>query len=471
MKKIMFFFVTIMVFISCTVPAMASDNIKVKLGGELIQFDVQPQLINNRTMVPLRAIFEELGATVEWNSETQTVTSTKGNTTISLTINNNVMKVNDSEVTLDSPACLVDGRTLVPVRAISEAFGIEVKWISETQTVELSLPKLKVDPQLIYNQHGIKITYKGHEIADSGHLEIKILIENDSNQEVTVLDDATSVNDFVVDGMMIETLPTGKKSNTVWSVMSWELEENDITQVDTIGLKISYTYGGSVIKSHEMIIDATPVNSTSGCDHTTIVVKGTPASCEKAGMTDGEKCTKCNEMTVKQKQIVPLTHDYQNGKCILCGAMDSSYTPEYSFGDIWGDEGVWEFTVDSVDVHKLCNSYYGNSYNGKKVIKINYNYKNINFDMGSSAYKDVLSINRSNMDVIDNHGEVAPIYVCVCRDSKSVSTLIKKGQNCKATEVYVIPADCKEITLEISLSLFKNGGVEQRTVKYVLPVK
>lgn len=74
-------------------------------------------------MVPLRAIFEALGATVDWNDATQTVTSTKGNTTISLTINNPTMYVNGTSVALDSPACLVGARTLVPVRAISEAFG------------------------------------------------------------------------------------------------------------------------------------------------------------------------------------------------------------------------------------------------------------------------------------------------------------------------------------------------------------
>ena len=134
-KKVLCLILTVLMAISTTGSVMASDNIKVRLGGKLIDFDVQPQLINDRTMVPLRAIFEALGATVDWNGDTQTVTSTKGNTTIKLAINNPTMYVNDEPITLDSPACLVDGRTLVPVRAISEAFNLKVEWDGATKTV------------------------------------------------------------------------------------------------------------------------------------------------------------------------------------------------------------------------------------------------------------------------------------------------------------------------------------------------
>lgn len=113
-------------------------DIKVKLDGKTLSFDVPPQIINDRTMVPLRAIFEALGASVEWNQETKTVTSTKGDTTIKLTIDSNTMYVNDNTVTLDSPACVVNDRTLVPVRAISEAYKTKVDWDGDTRTVVIS---------------------------------------------------------------------------------------------------------------------------------------------------------------------------------------------------------------------------------------------------------------------------------------------------------------------------------------------
>ena len=124
-----------------TTPTNTNSGITVTLNGKALQFDVQPQLINSRTMVPLRAIFEALGATVNWNGDTQTVTSSKGNTSISLTINSSTMYVNGSPITLDSPACIIDGRTLVPVRAISEAYGVKVEWQQATQTVVLTEQK------------------------------------------------------------------------------------------------------------------------------------------------------------------------------------------------------------------------------------------------------------------------------------------------------------------------------------------
>lgn len=119
-------------------PAMADGGIKVALDGKMLTFDVPPQIINERTMVPVRTIFEALGAKVEWNQETQTVTSQKGNTRVSLTINNPVMYVNDVAKELDTPAMIIDERTLVPARAISEAYGLYVGWIQETQTVVIT---------------------------------------------------------------------------------------------------------------------------------------------------------------------------------------------------------------------------------------------------------------------------------------------------------------------------------------------
>ena len=122
---------------SAVIPVMAANGISVVLDGKTIGFDVPPQIINERTMVPVRAIFEALGASVDWDGSTQTVTSKRGDTTISLKINDATMYVNGNAVTLDSPACVINERTLVPVRAISEAFGAGVDWDGSTQTVTI----------------------------------------------------------------------------------------------------------------------------------------------------------------------------------------------------------------------------------------------------------------------------------------------------------------------------------------------
>ena len=120
---------------------MAGTNslaVDVNVNNTRISFDVEPQIINDRTMVPMRAIFEVLGARVDWDGGTQTVTATRGADTIKLTIGSPQMTVNGSAKILDSAPVMTDSRTLVPVRAISEALGSEVVWNEAAQTVNIT---------------------------------------------------------------------------------------------------------------------------------------------------------------------------------------------------------------------------------------------------------------------------------------------------------------------------------------------
>ena len=107
----------------------AGDAIRVVLDGQMLQFDVPPVIENDRTLVPLRVIFEALGAEgnnpiadVEWNGETQTVTAKRSDTEIKLIIGGEAY-VNGQAVELDVPAKIIEDRTLVPLRFVSEALG------------------------------------------------------------------------------------------------------------------------------------------------------------------------------------------------------------------------------------------------------------------------------------------------------------------------------------------------------------
>lgn len=110
----------------------------VYLDGKKIGFDQTPVIEDGRTLVPLRAIFEAFGAEVGWGGATQTVSATKGNTTVELIINNTVAKKNGEELNLDVPAKIINGRTMVPVRFISDCFGIGVEWDGAMNRVLLS---------------------------------------------------------------------------------------------------------------------------------------------------------------------------------------------------------------------------------------------------------------------------------------------------------------------------------------------
>lgn len=137
MKRILSLLLIFCMVFSFQISSSASNPVSVTIDGTPIYFDVQPTIIDGRTMVPLRAIFEALGATVEWDGDTQTVTSVKKDTTIQLTIGDANLYVNGEAKALDVPAQIMDSRTLVPVRAISEAFGCQVDWNAANRIVSI----------------------------------------------------------------------------------------------------------------------------------------------------------------------------------------------------------------------------------------------------------------------------------------------------------------------------------------------
>lgn len=116
---------------------LLDSNIAVVLNGNKIIFDQNPIIENGRTLVPMRAIFEALGATVGWDDAIQTAIAMKGDLTVKIKINDNFIYKNEEQIKIDVPAKLVANRTLVPVRAISESFGCSVDWDEFTKTVLL----------------------------------------------------------------------------------------------------------------------------------------------------------------------------------------------------------------------------------------------------------------------------------------------------------------------------------------------
>lgn len=119
------------------------DDITVRISGERIRFDREPILYNDRTMVPMRKIFEELGADVSWNDSEQTATGKKGDRTVKVTVNSKTMYVNNKKITLDTAPIVVSARTLVPVRAVAEGLGCDVDWTERTSTVDIEPKEFK----------------------------------------------------------------------------------------------------------------------------------------------------------------------------------------------------------------------------------------------------------------------------------------------------------------------------------------
>ena len=151
MKKILSVILCLSLAASLLIGAtsVSADEISVELDGNPIEFDVKPEIIDGRTMVPLRKIFEEIGATVKWDNDTQTVSARKNKKTITLSIDSADLQIDKGDtdeegnpiyetVTLEVPAQIVSGRTLVPARAISESFGLDVDWDGDNKKVTIT---------------------------------------------------------------------------------------------------------------------------------------------------------------------------------------------------------------------------------------------------------------------------------------------------------------------------------------------
>ena len=116
-------------------PYSKKSKIPVYVNNNEVVFDQQPIIVDGRTLVPVRAIFEVLGADVDWDENTHTVTAKRNSVQIQLKIGSAEMYKNGEKINLDVPAKIYGGRTLVPARAVSEAFGCKVGWNSSERAV------------------------------------------------------------------------------------------------------------------------------------------------------------------------------------------------------------------------------------------------------------------------------------------------------------------------------------------------
>jgi hypothetical protein len=116
-----------------------AQNITVVVNGQPVTFNGQPPIMqDDRVFVPLRGVFEDLGAHVDWNPSTQTVTAFRGHTKVQLTIGQTTASVDGKPVQLDVPAQIIQGSTMVPLRFVGEALGNNVRWDAGNQSVIIS---------------------------------------------------------------------------------------------------------------------------------------------------------------------------------------------------------------------------------------------------------------------------------------------------------------------------------------------
>ncbi len=120
------------------VDVLPVENLMVK--GKHVKFDTPPVIKDGRTLIPVKALSEAFGAEVKWVSVERTVIITKGAIEIVVKLDSNKILVNGVEKTIDVPACSINARTVVPMRFIVEQLGLKVNWNGDTKDIEIEDP-------------------------------------------------------------------------------------------------------------------------------------------------------------------------------------------------------------------------------------------------------------------------------------------------------------------------------------------
>lgn len=193
MKKLLSAIIVMTMLLSSTMfPAYADSNkISVYLNGSKIEFDVSPQIINDRTMIPVRAVAEKLNIDIQWDSLNKVVKMQTDTKEILMPIDDNWCECNGFSIFLDSPPIIFNDRTLVPLRFIAEQLNMEVKWDEIKKRIDIQpIGNTTYDTIMKeYVENGVKCrkVYTG-ELIDGvpyGVGKLEIFFDGDKHQEIT----------------------------------------------------------------------------------------------------------------------------------------------------------------------------------------------------------------------------------------------------------------------------------------------
>ncbi|MCP3807817.1 stalk domain-containing protein [Paenibacillus sp. Lou8.1] len=140
-----------------------AQKVEVFIDGKLQQYEQPATSISGSMLVPFRAVFEALGAKVKWDGATKTVTATKGNTTIKLTVGSRDAYINGKLVRLNAAPRLINGKVMVPIRFVSEALGAKVKWNIAAQSVVIFL----APPQVLTTSESEQLMEENEDASES----------------------------------------------------------------------------------------------------------------------------------------------------------------------------------------------------------------------------------------------------------------------------------------------------------------
>lgn len=185
-KKSLPFFAIIFSIFMVNVNAFGAEPVYVHINNVPIKYtDALPQIMNQRAMVPIRVTAESLGATLDWNKDTETMTLYKGDRTVVHTMRSRVITVNGKALTFDTPSTVVSDRMMMPIRMLGESLGNVVTWDDASRTVNITATDAQIisavpDKTTVNSGETVNITITATSSTD----KIKILDVNDNEKMI-----------------------------------------------------------------------------------------------------------------------------------------------------------------------------------------------------------------------------------------------------------------------------------------------
>ena len=463
-KKILAFVMSMALIVGITFTQgcsyLAKEDVTVKIDGEKVDFDVQPQIIDGRVMVPLRKIFETLGASVKWNDESQTVSARKSSKTVSMTVNSAELTIDRGDTdengnavtdtsTLDVPAQVISDRVLVPVRAVSEVFGLEANWDNGTQTVEITSEqedeswkenKGTIDlDTLTYTGNGVEIDGKNIKITEGGDFTVSGTLDGgnitvDTESRVKIRLDGASITTsgspciYVENADKAYITQTDKTENylTVNSSENGAVYSKDNLEIKGNGTLYVNSDTGHGIKASDNLtiedgtVDITAKNDAIHVNDTFKMTGGTLKTVSEGDGIDSESIVKIDGGTVDIKTTaVPVqtgADSAQNGRTDSSDAdfetsskgIKADWLMSISGGDITvnsADHAI--HCADEIDINGgnlSLNSEYGKGISAHGNLTVDGENTVIDIEKSTEGLesKNILTVNNGDIKIVSS---------------------------------------------------------------------
>lgn len=269
-----------------------AKEVNIVIDGEkMTATDMPPVILEDRTLVPARAVFETMGAEVAWNAQTKEVYVKKESDVVILKIDDEIGIKNGIAFTMDVPAKIINDRTVIPVRAVSEALGCEVGWDAKTRVVSIE--------QKQQEQEEIENIEENNTVGTDTNENIDISLDANTNIDVDL---STDVNNSTNTNTNINT-NTNTNVNTNTNTNTNVNSNTNIDNSTNTNTNINTNTNTNINNNTNTVNDATTV-PTQNSKVTGVVVPASSSASQIFTVTTSAPIAKYQNVYVDDTRIV-----------------------------------------------------------------------------------------------------------------------------------------------------------------------